>query len=101
MYYLHYLFASNTVHFTALFSAFLAILLKIGAPQLLSIILLVNISALSSGLTHYGVVQGSVYFGSAYVPQKKWWSVGFIVSIVHLAIWFGIGMLWWKVIGLW
>jgi divalent anion:Na+ symporter, DASS family len=100
MYYLHYLFASNTVHFTALFSAFLAILLKIGAPPVLSIILLVNISALSSGLTHYGVVQGSVYFAAGYVQQKKWWSVGFIVSIVHLIIWLGIGMLWWKAIGL-
>jgi divalent anion:Na+ symporter, DASS family len=100
MYYLHYLFASNTVHFTALFSAFLAILLNVGAPPLLSVILLANISALSSGLTHYGVVQGSVYFAAGYVQQKKWWSVGLIVSIVHLIIWFGIGMLWWKVIGL-
>lgn len=100
MYYLHYLFASNTVHFTALFSAFLAILLSIDAPPLLSIILLVNISALSSGLTHYGVVQGSVYFAAGYVEQKKWWSVGLIVSIVHLIIWFGIGMVWWKIIGL-
>jgi divalent anion:Na+ symporter, DASS family len=100
MYYLHYLFASNTVHFTALFSAFLAILLKIGAPPVLSIILLVNISALSSGLTHYGVVQGSVYFAAGYVQQKKWWSVGLIVSIVHLIIWLGIGMLWWRIIGL-
>jgi DASS family divalent anion:Na+ symporter len=100
MYYLHYLFASNTVHFTALFSAFLAILLSVGAPPILSIILLVNISALSSGLTHYGVVQGSVYFASGYVQQKKWWSVGLIVSIVHLIIWLGIGMLWWKIIGL-
>ena len=100
MYYLHYLFASNTVHFTALFSAFLAVLLSVGAPPLLSIILLVNISALSSGLTHYGVAQGSVYFAAGYVKQKKWWSVGFIVSLVHLLIWFGIGMIWWKIIGL-
>lgn len=100
MYYLHYLFASNTVHFTALFSAFLAVLLSIGAPPVLSIILLVNISALSSGLTHYGVIQGSAYFAAGYVEQKKWWSVGLIVSLVHLIIWLGIGMLWWKVIGL-
>jgi divalent anion:Na+ symporter, DASS family len=100
MYYLHYFFASNTVHFTALFSAFLAILLSIGAPPLISIILLANISALSSGLTHYGVVQGSVYFAAGYVEQKKWWSVGLIISIVHLTIWFGAGMLWWKIIGL-
>lgn len=100
MYYLHYLFASNTVHFTALFSAFLTILLNVGAPPVLSVFLLVNISALSSGLTHYGVAQEGVYFSAGYVEQKKWWFVGFIVSIVHLVIFIGIGMLWWKFIGI-
>ncbi|NRY60270.1 anion transporter [Clostridium beijerinckii] len=39
MYYSHYLFASNTVHFTALFSAFLAILISIEALPIISIIL--------------------------------------------------------------
>ncbi|AZV57692.1 DASS family sodium-coupled anion symporter [Clostridium sp. AWRP] len=100
MYYLHYLFASNTVHFTALFSAFLTILLSAGAPTIVSIFLLVNISALSSGLTHYGLAQGGVYFSEGYVEQKKWWFVGFCVSIVHLLILIGIGMLWWKFIGI-
>ena len=27
--------------------------------------------------------------------------VGFLISLVNLAIWLGIGMLWWKVVGLW
>lgn len=100
MYYLHYLFASNTVHFTALFSAFLAILISVGAPPIISIILLTNMSALSSGLTHYAVAHGSVFFATGYIDQKKWWKVGFIVSISHIIIWYGVGMLWWKLIGL-
>lgn len=100
MYYLHYLFASNTVHFTALFSAFLAILIGVGAPPVISIILLTNMSALSSGLTHYAVAHGSIFFATGYVEQKTWWKVGFILSIAHLLIWIGFGMLWWKVIGI-
>jgi DASS family divalent anion:Na+ symporter len=100
MYYLHYLFASNTVHFTALFSAFLAILISVGAPPIISIILLTNMSALSSGLTHYAVAHGSVFFATGYIDQKKWWRVGAVVSIAHIVIWYGIGMIWWKIIGL-
>ncbi|OOM80835.1 DASS family sodium-coupled anion symporter [Clostridium sp. BL-8] len=99
MYYLHYLFASNTVHFTALFSAFLAILISVGVPPIISIVLLTNMSALSSGLTHYAVAHGSVFFATGYIDQKKWWKVGFIVSIAHIIIWYGIGMLWWKLMG--
>ncbi|MCH3965087.1 MAG: anion permease [Clostridium sp.] len=100
MYYLHYLFASNMVHFTALFTAFLTILLSIGAPPVLSVFLLVDISALSSGLTHYGIAQGGVYFSEGYVEQRTWWFVGFIVSIVHLVILLVFGMAWWKLIGM-
>ena len=100
MYYLHYIFASNTVHFTALFSAFLAVLISVGTPPIIAIILLTNMSALSSGLTHYAVAHGSVFFATGYVDQRKWWKVGFIVSIAHIVIWYGVGMLWWRLIGL-
>lgn len=100
MYYLHYLFASNMVHFTALFSAFLTILLGIGAPPVLSVFLLVDISALSSGLTHYGIAQGGVYFSEGYVKQKEWWLVGLAVSIAHLFIVLSFAAIWWKFVGI-
>ena len=28
-------------------------------------------------------------------------AIGFLISLVHLAIWLPIGFLWWKAIGLW
>jgi DASS family divalent anion:Na+ symporter len=30
-----------------------------------------------------------------------WWRIGFIVSVINIVIWIGIGGLWWKAIGLW
>jgi DASS family divalent anion:Na+ symporter len=35
------------------------------------------------------------------VSQSDWWKVGFLMSLVILAVWLGIGMLWWKLIGYW
>jgi len=35
------------------------------------------------------------------VTQAQWWRIGFVISLLHLAIWLPIGFLWWKAIGLW
>ena len=100
MYYSHYLFASNTVHISTFYPAFLTVLLGIGAPPAISAFLMTSMSVLSSGLTHYGSGQTAAYFGNGYVKQGKWWTAGFAVSFAHLAIWVGVGLLWWKVLGM-
>jgi DASS family divalent anion:Na+ symporter len=39
--------------------------------------------------------------GAGYVDQTTWWKFGFLVSVINLIIWVGVGSLWWKLIGLW
>src|SRR5690606_40216588 len=99
--YSHYFFASNTAHVSAMFAAFLSVIVASGAPPLLSALLLGFFSNLFSCLTHYGAGPAPVFFGSGYVNQQKWWLLGFIISIIHIIVWFGAGGLWWKVLGLW
>jgi DASS family divalent anion:Na+ symporter len=99
--YVHYGFASMTAHITALYPGFYAAALAAGAPPLLSAMVLAYFSNLNAGITHYGTGSAPVYFGVGYVSQAAWWRIGFIISIVNLAIWFGLGSLWWKLIGFW
>jgi DASS family divalent anion:Na+ symporter len=33
--------------------------------------------------------------------MATWWRIGFLLSLVNIAIWLGIGGAWWKLIGLW
>ncbi len=99
--YVHYAFASMTAHITALYPAFLAAALTGGAPPMLAALLLAYFSNLNAGITHYGTGSAPVYFGAGYVRQGAWWRIGFLISVVNLAIWAGLGMLWWKAIGLW
>jgi DASS family divalent anion:Na+ symporter len=33
--------------------------------------------------------------------QSEWWRIGFLVSLANLAIWLGVGVGWWKLIGFW
>ena len=35
------------------------------------------------------------------MKQTDWWRIGFIISLMNLVIWLGIGMWWWKLVGLW
>ncbi|MDT8860858.1 anion permease [Alkalihalobacillus sp. MEB130] len=100
-FYSHYFFASNTAHVSAMYGAFLAVLVAVGAPPLLSALLLAFFSNLFSCTTHYGSGPAPAFFGTGYVSQNKWWSIGFVISIIHIVVWLGIGGLWWKLLGLW
>jgi DASS family divalent anion:Na+ symporter len=99
--YAHYTFASMTAHVSALYPGFLAAALAAGVPAPVAVWPLAFLSNLNAGITHYGTGSAPVYFGAGYVSQSDWWTIGFIISVVNLAIWLGIGLIWWRVIGLW
>jgi divalent anion:Na+ symporter, DASS family len=99
--YAHYAFASLVSHVTAMFPAFLAALVGFGAPPLMAGMALGVFSSLNAAMTHYGTGPAPIIFGAGYVTQGRWWRIGFLISLVHLAIWLPIGFLWWKAIGLW
>lgn len=99
--YTHYFFASTTAHITAMFGAFLAAGVALGAPPMLLALTLAFSSSLMMSLTHYATGTAPIIFGSNYTTLAEWWRVGFVMSIVNLAIWFYVGGLWWKVLGYW
>ncbi len=99
--YAHYAFASLVAHVTAMFPAFFAVAIGLGAPPLVAALAFGVFSSLNAATTHYGTGPAPIVFGAGYVSQARWWRIGFILSLVHLAIWLPLGFLWWKVIGLW
>lgn len=100
-FYSHYFFASNTAHVSAMYAAFLAIAIAVGTPPLLAALVLGFFSSLFSSMTHYGTAPASILFGTGYVSITAWWGYGFIISVVNLLIWFIVGGMWWKFIGIW
>ena len=99
--YIHYSFASMTAHIMALYPGFLGAALAGGVPPLLAALPLAYFSNLDAGLTHYGTGSAPVYFGAGYVGQGTWWRLGFLISLLNMVIWIGVGMLWWKLVGIW
>lgn len=100
-FYSHYFFASNTAHVSSMYAPFLAVAITVGTPGVLAALVLAFFSNLFSSMTHYGTGPAPVFFGAAYIEMETWWRLGFIISIVNIIIWMGIGGLWWKLLGLW
>ena len=100
-FYVHYFFASNTAHVSAMYAPFLALALAVGTPPLLAALLLGFFSNLFASLTHYGTAAAPILFGSGNVDIGTWWRLGLLISAVNIAIWVGAGSLWWRLLGLW
>ena len=99
--YTHYFFASTTEYIKAIFVAFFFAGIAFGAPPMLLGLTLAFSSSLMMSLTHYGTGTAPIIFGSGYATLAEWWKVGFVMSVVNLAIWFYIGGAWWKILGYW
>jgi len=95
-----YLFASLTAHTVALYVPFLTVAVATGAPPLFAALLLAFFSSLCVSLTHYAGGPAPVYYGSNYVTLPRWWGVGFIVGVVNIVVWLGVGSVYWKALGL-
>ena len=99
--YAHYGFASLVAHITAMYAAFASVAVAAGAPAYLVALALAFMSNLCMSLTHYAAGPAPILFGSGYVDQPTWWKLGFMVSVINMVIWVGVGSMWWKVLGLW
>ena len=100
-FYSMYGFSMLTGHIAAMVAAFMAVALAAGTPPLLMVALLAYTSNLCGCTTNYSTGPIIIYFGLGYVPVATWFRVGFIVSLFHLIVWLGAGLVWWKVLGWW
>ncbi len=100
-FYTHYFFASNLAHVGAMYCAFLAAAISLGAPQGLAAYTLAFFSSLFGGLTQYSSGPAAVLFGAGYVSVSDWWRVGLIVSLLNFFIWLFIGGFYWNLLGFW
>jgi divalent anion:Na+ symporter, DASS family len=99
--YIHYAFAGQTAHVVALYPPFLTVAVAAGAPPLVAALLLCFFSNLNSTLTHYSDGAAPIYYGSGYIERGSWWQIGFYLSVLHLVIWVGVGLPWWRFLGIW
>ena len=100
-FYSHYFFASSTAHVSAMYAAFLAVALAAHVPPMLAALMLGFFGNLMAATTHYSSGPAPILFGSGYVKQSDWWRLNFILGLIYIVIWVGVGSLWMKLLGMW
>ncbi len=100
-FYSMYAFSMLTAHISAMVSIFLAVVFAAGGYPLIAAAIFAYFSNLSGCLTSYSSGPVIIYFGLNYVQIPKWFSIGFLISLFHITIWLGGGLIWWKILGWW
>lgn len=98
--YIHYLFATASGHVAALYAPFAATAIAAGANPMMVAICFGIFSNLMWGNTEYGGGPGPIYFGQGYYNRPTFYRINLLVVTVNVLITFSIGMLWWRLIGL-
>jgi DASS family divalent anion:Na+ symporter len=98
--YLHYVFATASGHVAALFVPFATVAIGAGAPPMMVAICFSIFSNFMWGITEYAGGPGPIYFGQGYFQRPRFYRLNFMIVTLNVAIVFAVGMMWWKVIGL-
>ncbi|PNW81792.1 hypothetical protein CHLRE_06g260450v5 [Chlamydomonas reinhardtii] len=98
---MHYMFASQTAHVGALYSAFCAMMLASGVPPVLAAMSLAYSINLFGSITHYASGQAAVFYGSGFMRLNEVFTMGAVSGFSALAIWGVFGMPIWKLLGWW
>lgn len=99
-FYTHYFFASGNAQIAALYAVFLGVGLHLNIPAAPTALMLAFTSSLYCSLTQYTHARGPILFGAGYVPMGVWWRTGFIISLFNQAVFITVGLMWWKILGL-
>ena len=98
---IRYLFASGGAYAAAMVPVFFTIGVVAHAPLLPLAFGIAFPVGYASLLTHYGNGLAPIAFGAGYVDQGTWWKLGGIMVAVSYAVNMFLGLLWWKLLGLW
>ncbi len=88
----HYMFASITAHVTAVLPVMLAAgALVPGIPIKVFALLLCYSLGIMGIISPYATGPSPVYFGSAYVNRKDFWTLGLIFGLIYLVVLLAVG----------
>ncbi|MBQ9241144.1 MAG: DASS family sodium-coupled anion symporter [Duodenibacillus sp.] len=98
--YLHYVFATASGHVAALYVPFATVAIGAGAPPMMVAICFAIFTNFMWAITEYAGGPGPIYFGQGYFPRPRFYKLNFMIVTLNVAIVFIVGMMWWKLIGL-
>ena len=100
-FYSMYAFSMTSGHIAAMAAPMLAVCLAANSAPMLSVAIIAYFTTLCACTTNYSSGPVIIYYGLGYETSQRWFKIGFLVSLVHVVIYFTVGLGWWKFLGWW
>ncbi len=100
-FYSMYAFSMTSGHIAAMAAPLLAVCLAANSAPMLSVAVIAYFTTLCACTTNYSSGPVIIYYGLGYETSQRWFKIGFLVSLVHIGIYFSLGLGWWKLLGWW
>ena len=97
----HYFFVSYTGYVVAFSPLIFSFVAATDVPRYPAFFVLAYLMIISCTLTHYGNALGPLLMEKGYNDKKTWWSVGTVITLLHAALYLTVGVVYWRLIGLW
>ncbi|KAI8077612.1 Sodium/sulfate symporter [Thamnidium elegans] len=94
-----FMFSSLSAHTVAFVATFLDAGFALGANPKILTCLLAYFGALGGCMTNFSTGSLAMYYAPGYVTRSKWFIIGGQMALFYLAVYFTIGMGWWKLLG--
>ncbi|CAJ1435332.1 unnamed protein product, partial [Effrenium voratum] len=88
---IHYVFASQVAHVSALYQPFLVMLVETGTPPIPAVFALAFASNLFATLTPYASAQSAVLFAGQYITGPEWYKAGLVYMVAYYVQWLLVG----------
>ncbi|HWR08437.1 DASS family sodium-coupled anion symporter [Sporomusa sp.] len=97
----HYFFVSYTGYVVAFSPLIFSFVAATDVPRYPAFFLLAYLMIISCTLTHYGNALGPLLMEKGYNDKRTWWGVGTLITVMHVVLYLTVGIMYWKLIGLW
>lgn len=97
----HYFFVSFTGYVVAFSPLIFSFVAATEVPRYPAFFVLAYLMVVSCMLTHYGNALGPLLMEKGYNDKRNWWSVGTLITLLHVVLYLSIGVVYWKIIGYW
>ncbi|CAO3687185.1 unnamed protein product [Umbelopsis ramanniana] len=94
-----FMFSSLSTHIVALNVTFMEAGKHLNVNPMLIVPFIAYFSSLGGCMTNFSTGTVAMYFSQGFITRGRWFSIGARVAVLHLLMYFTVGIMWWRCLG--
>ncbi|KAG2174890.1 hypothetical protein INT43_005952 [Umbelopsis isabellina] len=94
-----FMFSSLSTHIVALNVTFMEAGKHLGVNPMILVPCIAYFSSLGGCMTNFSTGSVAMYYSQGFIGRGRWFALGARVAVLHLVVYFTVGVLWWRCLG--